>query len=114
MLREHHFLLRTSKKLLFQKCVLKLQKVNRDQSQEEEIISKDVWGSGERKICVARLFLHRNFVVCTKPGIIVGAEVGAGNSNTQPICDATLVLLFGSEVTYVMLIHVKFDRGRRE
>ena len=54
------------------------------------------------------VFLHRNFVVCTKPGIVVGAEVGAGNSNTQPSCDATL-LLFGSEVTYVMLIYVKFD-----
>ena len=82
-----------------------MQMVNLDQSQEGETIPKDVWGAGERKMSRGELFLHRNFVVCSKPGIVVGAEVGAGNSNTQPSC----VLLFGSEVTYVMLIYVKFD-----
>ena len=85
--------------------------VNPDQSQEGETIPKDVWGAGERKMSLGKVFLHRNFVVCTKPGIIVGAEVGAGNSNTQPICDATLLFMSirTSAVTYVVLIYVKFD-----
>ena len=63
-----------------------MQMVNQDQSQEGETIPKDVWGAGERKMSRGEVFLHRNFVVCSKPGIVVGVEVGAGNSNTQPSC----------------------------
>ena len=42
-----------------------MQMVNLDQSQEGETIPKDVWGSGERKIPLGELFLHRIFVVCS-------------------------------------------------
>ena len=63
-----------------------MQMANLDPIQEGETIPKDVWGAGERKMSLGKVFLHRNFVVCTKPGIVVGVEVGAGNSNTQPSC----------------------------
>ena len=41
-------------------------------------------GAAGRKIDRGEGVSHANFVVCNKPGIVVGAEVGAGNSNTQP------------------------------
>ena len=48
-----------------------MQMVNQDQSQEGETIPKDVWGAGETKMSLCKVFLHRIFVVC-------GARARAG------------------------------------
>ena len=73
-------------------------------SWEEKIMTKDVWGAGERKMYLCELFLRAKIIVCTPPGICAWPSP-VGNFGLQKYRDSggkfkiqTLTAIFGRKM----------------